>query len=64
MRWLTTPIRLLWDLARRSWVSLDPGLRPTAQTLVLAWKDTPLAAKDTWRRIAVGASTPSSSRAS
>lgn len=28
MRWLTTPIRFLWDLAQRSSVSIDPGLRP------------------------------------
>ncbi len=28
MRWLTAPIRILWGIARRSWVSIDPDLRP------------------------------------
>lgn len=28
MRWLTAPIRVLWSIARSSWVSIDPDLRP------------------------------------
>lgn len=28
MRWLTAPIQVLWGIARRSWVSIDPDLRP------------------------------------
>lgn len=25
---MTAPVRILWHIARRSWVSIDPGLRP------------------------------------
>jgi hypothetical protein len=28
MRWITAPIRFLWHVARTSWVSIDPALRP------------------------------------
>jgi len=35
MRWLTAPIKILWDIARRSWVSTDPGLRPRSGTSAL-----------------------------